>query len=347
MLQGAHYPRNAWYVGAWEYEVTRQPIQRWLLNEPLVFYRSEAGNPIVLDDRCRHRYAPLSAGELNGDSIRCGYHGWEYGTDGVCSHVPGMDKPMKKARVRSYTAIERWGWIYVWMGNPELADENKLPSFHFMGDPAWPGKGELMHVEAGYNLIRDNLLDLTHAKYVHKTTLATQHVTEFPVHVVEEGTRLYLRRDMVGMAEPSPLFKAAGGFKGKIDHHQNFLFDPPNNLLVQTWVNSAAEETKDIRIEFKVANALVPETDKTTHYFWHIMRDFEIDDEELTEWAFQANKSAFLEDKAIIEQQQKLWETVPEAKAIPYRQDKGVIRANEIVDAMVAEEANSLHKAAE
>jgi vanillate O-demethylase monooxygenase subunit len=309
-----------------------------LLNEPLVFYRSGKGDPIVLDDRCPHRYAPLSSGPVVGDAIQCGYHGWEFGPDGACICIPGMDRPLKAAKVRSYQALERWGWIYVWMGDPDLADEDLLPSFHYMADPAWTGSGELMHVEAGYHLIRDNLLDLTHAKYVHKTTLATQHVTDYPVQVVEEGRQLFTRRDMLDVAKASPLFQAAGNFQGRIDHRQNFIFEPPNNILVQTVVESAASENEDIHTAFKVANALVPETDSTCHYFWFIMRDFKLDDEDLTEWAFNANRGAFLEDKTLIEQQQKLWETTPNSKAIPYMQDKGVIRANEIVSDMVAAE---------
>ena len=335
ILEGAEFPRNAWYVGAWDHEVTRQPMQRWLLNEPLVFYRSEQGNPVVLDNRCPHRYAPLSSGVLIGDSIQCGYHGWEFGPNGACTCVPGMDRPIKKAQVRSYPAIERWGWIYIWMGEPDKADETLLPSFHFMTDPAWVGKGEVMHVKAGYNLIRDNLLDLTHAKFVHKSTLATDHVTDFPVQIVEEDGRIYIRRNMVDVAQASPLFKASGGFKGRVDHHQNFIFEPPNNVLVQTTVKSAASEGEDNAVAFKVANALVPESYTSTHYFWFIMRDFKLDDAEVTEWAFKANQGAFLEDKEIIEQQQLLWESAVGNIAIPYMQDKGVVWANQIVASMV------------
>ena len=326
-------------MGAWDHEVTREPMQRWLLNEPLVFYRSEAGDPVVLDDRCPHRYAPLSTGPIVGDAIQCGYHGWEFGPDGACTCIPGMDNPLKAARVRSYPALDRWGWIYVWMGDPDKADEALLPSFHYMADPAWVGRGELMHVKSGYNLIRDNLLDLTHAKYVHLTTLATDHVTDYPVEVVEEGNGFYLRRNMINVAQASPLFKAAGGFKGRVDHIQNMLFEPPNNILVQTSVNSADGEDEDIRTAFKVANALVPETSTTCHYFWFIMRDFKLDDPAVTEWGFKANQGAFLEDKVLIELQQELWETVPDTDAIPYMQDKGVIQANEIVAAMVEAEA--------
>ena len=81
------YLRNAWYVGAWAHEVTREPFQRYMLDEPLVFYRTEAGDPVVLDDRCCHRFAPLSAGWLDGDDIVCGYHGFTFDPSGTCVAV--------------------------------------------------------------------------------------------------------------------------------------------------------------------------------------------------------------------------------------------------------------------
>ena len=103
------YLNNAWYVGAWSNEVNRQPFQRFILDKPLVFYRRETGEPIVLDDRCCHRFAPLSAGWLDGDNIVCGYHGFTYSPSGACVSIPGVEKKPKKIGVNGYPVVEKWG----------------------------------------------------------------------------------------------------------------------------------------------------------------------------------------------------------------------------------------------
>ena len=165
------YLRNYWYVGAWAHEVTtEQPFQRKLLGEPLAFYRTEDGRPAVIHDLCPHRFAPLSSGRVIGDALECGYHGFTFDSKGACVCIPGMDKVPDKLRVRGYPAVEKWGWVFVWMGDPEAAEESLIPDYHYLDDPGWAGKGETMQVKASYNLLRDNLLDLTHAKFLHRTT---------------------------------------------------------------------------------------------------------------------------------------------------------------------------------
>ncbi|MCH8076190.1 MAG: Rieske 2Fe-2S domain-containing protein, partial [SAR324 cluster bacterium] len=54
--------RNAWYVAAWSHEVTRKPMGRIYLNDPVVLYRTRDGAPVALADRCIHRRFPLHGG---------------------------------------------------------------------------------------------------------------------------------------------------------------------------------------------------------------------------------------------------------------------------------------------
>src|SRR3546814_286058 len=85
------YPRNQWYVAAFSREVqSGSPLRRVLLDTPVLLYRTEAGQPVALYDRCPHRGAPLSNGKQIGDDIQCGYHGISYGRDGRCTHVPSQ-----------------------------------------------------------------------------------------------------------------------------------------------------------------------------------------------------------------------------------------------------------------
>lgn len=82
--------RNDWYVAALSKDVGRVPIRRTLLDQEIVLYRGRNGQPIALQNRCAHRSYPLHLGELNGDCIVCGYHGFEYGADGRCAYVPAL-----------------------------------------------------------------------------------------------------------------------------------------------------------------------------------------------------------------------------------------------------------------
>ncbi len=333
------YLRNAWYVGAWSHEVTNTPLQRWMLGEPLVFYRTEADDAVVLDDCCPHRFAPLSTGRVVGDALECGYHGFTFGPTGRCVFMPGMDKVPQKVGVRSFPVIERWGWVYVWMGDAEQADEALLPDFHWMSDADWVGRGETLNVKANYRLIVDNLLDLTHAKYVHKSTLATDDVTEYPVITDVEDGKVVVRRNMDRVEKPSPFFARCGGFTQPVTHHQRIEFIPPDKILIKVGAFSVPDATEDKRVEFRVINALTPETESRTNYFWSLVRNFAPDDEEIDAFQFNGNRAAFEEDRAILEAQQRMMDSRPDAKSVVFPHDKGIFEAQKLMDRlMVAEQ---------
>jgi phenylpropionate dioxygenase-like ring-hydroxylating dioxygenase large terminal subunit len=82
--------RNSWYVAAWDREVTRAPLARVFLDQPVVLYRKEDGTPVALEDRCCHRQLPLSMGKVEGDELRCGYHGLKFDSAGRCVEIPGQ-----------------------------------------------------------------------------------------------------------------------------------------------------------------------------------------------------------------------------------------------------------------
>ena len=330
--------RNAWYVCAWDHEIGAEPLQRWICGEPIVFWRRTDGRPAALADRCPHRDAPLSLGKVIGDDIQCGYHGLCFDAEGRCVAVPGEDRIPAEARTRSYPVVERWGWVFVWTGDPARADPASIPDYHWKDDPAWSGKGETLHVKAHYGLLRDNLLDLTHAHYVHRQTLATDGVIEFPIETDFDGERLSVVRDMRDIA-PSPFFSRIGRFTGNVDHRQEIVYTPPGNIVIKLRVAGAAGEANRT-VGMRVLNALTPETAKTTHYFWSLLRDVELDDEELTRWAFQANKDTFDEDVAVIEPQQRMIDTAPEpARPIRWSVDKGVTQAHRWIERLLDEEA--------
>src|SRR3954462_4679144 len=121
------FARNQWYVAAYGREVGRDLLARTVLGEPLVLYRTEAGEVVALADRCVHRRFPLSESRLDGDRVVCGYHGFTYDTSGACVYVPGQKRIPRTARVASYPVVERDALIWVWIGDPALADPQIIP----------------------------------------------------------------------------------------------------------------------------------------------------------------------------------------------------------------------------
>ena len=138
------FVRNAWYVAAWDDEIGRQPFARTLLDEPIVMYRKEDGGIVALEDRCCHRFLPLSRGVLQGDRLQCSYHGMIYDGTGACVEIPWQAEIPSAARVRAYPVVERHRWVWIWMGAAEDADAKTITDFHWLDDPDWGGQGHAL-----------------------------------------------------------------------------------------------------------------------------------------------------------------------------------------------------------
>jgi phenylpropionate dioxygenase-like ring-hydroxylating dioxygenase large terminal subunit len=164
--------RNCWYVAALAHElIDGRLLSRMLLGEHVLLYRGESGRVIALNDRCPHRGALLSQGRLEGDAVRCMYHGIKYDGSGACVQIPGQEMIPPKLRVRSYPVEQRSHFIWVWMGDPAKADPALIVDLPYLHDPRWKGLPAYLHYAANYLLIVDNLSDLSHLAFVHTKTL--------------------------------------------------------------------------------------------------------------------------------------------------------------------------------
>src|SRR5439155_1681840 len=145
--------------------------------EPVVLFRRQNGEPIALEDRCCHRQLPLSMGRLEGDDLRCGYHGLLFAPDGRCVQIPGQESVPPQARVRAYPLVERYRWLWIWMGDPERADPALIPNWWWADDREWAfTQPEQIFVRCNYQLIADNVLDVTHLAYVHASSIGAKLV---------------------------------------------------------------------------------------------------------------------------------------------------------------------------
>jgi len=340
------YPRNFWYVAAWNHEVRRQELfRRTICEQPVVFYRREDGRPVALEDRCCHRHMPLSDGVLRGDNVECVYHGLTYDPSGTCIRVPSQKAIPPEAKVRSYPVHEKHQWIWIWMGDPALADPDLIEDFHWMDHPDWRAKGCRLALEGNYLLLVDNLLDLTHLQFVHATTLGTSAISAAPIRTERTETGVRVTRWIMD-SPPPPFFQKAGGFAPDthIDRWQIIDYTPP--AFVRLDVGGALAGTgapdgdRSHGFSMRNLNAITPETATTTHYFWAQAHDFQIDDPTVTELLFQQVQTAFFEDLAVIKGQQANLDEFGDAlpPQVDFNQDAGGIQARRIVERILADE---------
>ncbi len=329
------FPRNHWYVGAWSHEVERQPLGRILLNQPVVIFRKQDGTVVALEDRCSHRGYPLHKGRLIEDTLECGYHGLTFNCSGRCIKVPGQAQIPSGANIRPYPIIERWGFVWIWMGDAELANPASITDWHLMTDPEWDTRGERLHVICNYKLIIDNLLDLSHLTFVHPRTLGSAAKLD-EIQIENEVTEdsVTISRWLIDI-EPPPTY-ARGGFEGNVDRWQITKFEPPG--FISLYAGAAATGTRgpngDPRggIGLHTFNAMTPETEKTTHYYWAIAQSRSPDGENLTESIFRDIQKTVQEDVEVFEAQQRSLELKPEASMVTIKSDVGPIAARRIIE---------------
>ena len=310
--------RNHWYVAASAPEIGRKPFRRIIMNEPVVFYRTEDGTPIALEDRCPHRRLPLSMGKLvENDVLQCHYHGLRFDRTGACVRVPGQDMIPATARVKTYPVVERYKWLWIWMGDPALADPAKITDYHWLDDPDWGAKTDYLYAQCNWQLVNDNLLDLTHLAFVHETTIGNMALVEHAaVRVQRTPTGVQVTRWIIDQPAP-PTFVKVGGFTGNVDRWQIIDYQPPSFIRLDvgaTPTGTGAPEGRRVGgIQMRNLNAMTPETETTTHYFWGQAHDFQPHNAEMTERVFQQIKTAFLEDVSVFTMQQSNIELDPDA----------------------------------
>jgi phenylpropionate dioxygenase-like ring-hydroxylating dioxygenase large terminal subunit len=336
------YVRNAWYVAAWDHELSRSMLRRIILEEPVVLLRTTEGKPVALEDRCCHRQAPLSMGKLVGDVVICPYHGLQYDTTGRCIKVPSQDLVPKGARVRSYPVVEKNHWIWIWAGDPAKADPALIEDFHWMDDPAWRFGGSYLHVEGNYLLVVENLLDTTHLPFLHPNTLGTDSFARSEFEVKREGDRITVSRYLMDDL-PAPFHKQMGGFPDgmKVDRWQVTHYGPPS--FVKLDVGSAPVGTavrqgeRSKGVNMWNLNAITPETEKTAHYFFAQAYNFKLDERWVSDMLRTQVHNIFLEDMAIIRAQQRNMDLGP-SPVQNLAQDKAWVAMRQIVQRLIQEE---------
>jgi phenylpropionate dioxygenase-like ring-hydroxylating dioxygenase large terminal subunit len=337
--------KNCWYVAAWNYEIDDGFLTRTILDEPVLLFRSDAGQPVALEDRCCHRHLPLSEGRLVGDTVQCGYHGLTFDFDGKCVSVPGQAAIPPNAQVTSYPVVERYRWVWIWIGEPSLADEALIPDYHWNDDPEWVAYGDVYHVEGDYRLLIDNLLDLSHIQFLHASTLGAGTDVDATI-TVERGDNSVMVSRWVLDTPPAPLYAEALGTNGHVDRWQNISFIPPSYVVIDAGSaiagTGAPEGDRSRGVETYSNHTLTPETDQSTHYFWHHARNFRMDDAALTDRMREMFSSALREDVVAIGAQQRAMNQMPGAPGIDINSDNSSIQTRRLLQAKIEAEASPI-----
>jgi len=298
--------KNAWYVAAWDRDVTRDLRAVTILGERLVLYRTLRGDPIALEDACVHRKLPLSFGRLRGDDVECGYHGLVYDCRGRCTHIPGAKRVPSIAKVRSYPAVSRYGLTWIWMGDASRADPRSIFQVEHWDDPAWGrNAGDSMTVACNYLLVTDNLLDPSHVAWVHRTTFGNEACGEEPIETRDLSTGVIASRWMRDV-EVAPFYTRLVRFKGHCDRLQHYEVRYPSHAIIKAVIVPAGASSTDFAGHPEATfmdsyNFMTPTDEEHTLYFWFQMRNFSADDEALTLAMDDGVRSAFDEDRVVLE----------------------------------------------
>ena len=296
--------RNCWQVAAFAAEVGRSLLSRTITGDPVLFYRTKAGEVVALEDRCPHRHVPLSMGALDGDVVQCAYHGMRFAPSGECVRVPGQQIISAKSHARAYPVVERHKMIWIWMGEADKAAAQLVPDVHWMDDEDWAVAEGYHHIDANYRLLVDNLLDLSHETFVHPETIGNAAVADSPVTVsILDDKVVCAHRDMIG-AEPPPQFVALAGFQGRIDRWHTTFYMPPGLCLIEVGAVPTGSNDRSRGFAAHILNMITPETERSSHYFWGHARNIRRHETALTDLIRRSVLATFDQDKAILEAQQ-------------------------------------------
>lgn len=338
--------KNCWYVVAWDNEIKADALfSRRIINVPLVLWRDSQNAIVALEDRCCHRGAPLSLGRKEGaDCVRCMYHGLVFDQTGHCVSAPAQERIPPAMSVKRYASVERHSWVWVWMGNPADADESLIPATPYLDHPLWRSKQGYIHYNVNYLLIADNLLDFSHLPFLHPTTLGGSSDYASVLPTVERFDRGIKLTKLVRNTEAPAYSASLASFDPStpVDRWMNYEFLVPSILLMDTGMVPNGMDTSDRdpsrAVAFRGYQALTPETESSTHYFFAHAHNCHIDDPRVTEGVHANIITAFEEDRVMITAQQKNLEADPNFKMVPLSIDNALSQFRWLVNKFIEQE---------
>ena len=290
--------RNCWYVAALSSEVSRELLERTLLNTTVVMYRRLDGTPVVMDNRCPHRSFPLSKGKLEQDNLVCGYHGMVYGPSGQCIGMPSLPNCPSHARINSYPVQERGPLIWIWMGDPHLADPQKIPDTSWLQSTNWTTVGGKFRIQTNYVAMHENLLDQTHFGILHAGAVGTPEYARSKLDFKVEDNKVFISR-VLKNSPPPGIYARPMKLEGKpVDRYSDSRFESPAAHIAHARIvdlSPPAGAMAEFRVN--ITHLFTPERQNSIHYWWFNSRDFYLDDAEVSAYMHDESQTAYAQDE--------------------------------------------------
>jgi phenylpropionate dioxygenase-like ring-hydroxylating dioxygenase large terminal subunit len=335
--------RNCWYVAGWSDDFAAGAlVARTMLGEPIVLYRKQDGEIAALEDRCCHRLAPLSKGRIEGSDLRCMYHGLKFAPSGRCIEVPGQPVVPPHAGVRAYPAVERDCWVWLWMGDPAVADPALLPHALNHGNPDWHMQTGRLAYEANYQLVNDNLLDLSHLSYVHEDTLGRNSMSwgESRPTIDEIDRGLRIARWVINNPAPGYL-NLPPGTRTDMWASYDYLVPGVFLLMTQSFPPGTAATcgmvapTGEPLFRSTTSQAVTPINEGQTIYHYSGCLPKSSASEENSHRQLAVFERAFAEDNAMIEAQQRVIERTAQPRMLMTVSDHALIRFRRLMASLM------------
>ena len=301
------FPKNRWYIAAFSHELTAEPMQRLLLDTPVALYRTSEGRAVAMYGLCPHRYFPLGQGKVDGDALVCGYHGFAFASSGKCVRIPsqgtgaGFTQP-------TYPLEEKGYLLWIWMGDPALADPALIPPYEDFGldQPGWATSGhDYFELQGRAQLLIDNLMDLTHLPHVHHHIPGGEVFLQAAGSTAERERSFRLDLELAGPWTPfhAFLWGEENRFEGEAAFLQITDFYGPE--LVRTSGPLVRSIAGGVPIPAGVGetyflHGVTPRTKDTTHYFCFQTRNYRVDDAEFGRQLGELDKVVRQQDCAAI-----------------------------------------------
>ena len=271
----------------------------------MLIYRKQDGTPVAMHDRCPHRFVPLHMGKRQGDDVVCAYHGLRFDCTGQCNHNPhGNGHIPQAAKVRAFPLVERYGFLWIWMGD-EAADLGLLPDFSPLTEGNPNGVGfTYMYRRSHYELITDNVMDLSHIDHLHGEIITTRGQLSPQVPVLRETPRSVSARWEWKQTPAMLIFNAfLPEPQAEARHFFDITWTPPANIQLSVGATQGPGELDlvDCVGQYDLHTS-TPETEGSTHYFFATRRNHNVDDAAFNKMKIEAMHDAFVtEDGPVLD----------------------------------------------
>ncbi|MCS6934132.1 MAG: aromatic ring-hydroxylating dioxygenase subunit alpha [Chitinophagales bacterium] len=225
---------SQWYLVCFEDELKPgQLLKRKICGEEVVAYRTASGQVAVLEDRCCHRNVHLSLGYVQGERIKCGYHGWEFGASGRCEHIPSLppdEKIPRAACIKSYEVQVKHRAVWAYFGDEPLKTSAQIPPFSELDE--WPMVYNYHTLKANIRLVAESLFDSHHINHVHRHSIKTlmgslrYEKPDYHLQVTDKALQGWYYR----VNDGSFFEKLYFGFQDKVETHFGFWFPHSSKL---------------------------------------------------------------------------------------------------------------------